>query len=193
MEVLPSGQSGSPSHPSGRGASIQVVDVSHRKRFRGYAGYYHRKCWFCRWETEAYAAVTFGEASESAPSTFMDCTNAPGHCDEGDGNVVWSRVGPGRPDGASNDRSGLESLPFVSFLCFPFVSFQVSRKTTKHTQVCAGTGGRVHPTDRARRRLFGACPEGDAGRSLRRARLEGAQPEGQCVWESVQSRSTRTS
>ena len=59
--------------------------------------------------------------------------------------------------------------------------------------MCAGTGGRVHPTDRARKRLPGARAEVDARRPLHRARHEGTQLEIQLFRLPIQSGSTLTS
>ena len=115
----------------------------------------------------------------------MDFANAPGHWTEGDGNVACSRVGYGRPDGASDNKSVLKPSLFPCLLLFSLwcLFTQVVRRQST-LRFFAGTGGRVHPTDRPRERLSGACPELDAGRSLHRARLEGGQPEGQCVWNT---------
>ena len=107
-------------------------------------------------------------------------------------NVVRSRVGSGRADGASDNRSGLKPSLLIVSLFHLGVFLSKSQDHRAHSGVCRN--GRQSPSHRScEREVFGACPEVDAGRSLHRARLEGAQPEGRCVWESVQSRSTRTS
>ena len=49
-------------------------------------------------DTQAYAVGLFGEASDKRPCTVPRV----------DGKVVCCRVGPGRPDGASDNRSGLK-------------------------------------------------------------------------------------
>ena len=90
------------------------------------------------------------------------------------GNVGRFGVGARSSDDVSGIRSGLNPTFYPSSCVW---SFQASRKTTKHSQVCARTEGRVHPTDRAREGLFGACAEADAADHYIGARLEGAQPK----------------
>ena len=78
---------------------------------------------FYRWDSQAYAAEFFGEASASAPTTTVDYANAPGHRGEERwqcGASVWALVALTARRTASLVSS---LLPIPSFLCFPLVSF----------------------------------------------------------------------